>query len=394
MAAETLLIKNAQLVRPGVGIEGGSLAVRDGRITAVGDLGPANAEPDEVLDARGALLTPGLIDVHTHGIEHYRYDAGPEELLAASSKLGSYGCTCAFPTLIGRGGDAFVEFVAQMAGVLSKVTDAAMPGLHLEGPFMGHTGAGCDIVPTDLGFVRDVVAAGAGRVAIMSLSPEVSGIVPVIELLVAEGIVPFITHTLAGLEDTQRALDAGARHATHFYDVFYAPPETDLGKRPAGCVEAMMADRRATLDFICDGVHVEPTVVKMGLVCKGWENVLLITDSNIGAGLPAGKYDTPWGFRIDVHPDNGARIIPPHKYEGSLAGSSLTMNRGMANLHAWFADEFLSEQLWALGTRNPARLLGLPAKGVLQVGADADLVLWGEDFEPVATWVGGRRVHG
>jgi N-acetylglucosamine-6-phosphate deacetylase len=66
----------------------------------------------------------------------------------------------------------------------------------------------------------------------------------------------------------------------------------------------------------------------------------------------------------------------------------------MANLHAWFGEEYASEQLWALGTTNPARLLGLAGKGVLQVGADADLVLWGEGFEPVATWVGGRQVYG
>ena len=394
MAMQTLRIENARLVRPGVGIAPGSLSVRNGRIAQVGEADPAHAEPDAVVDAGGALLTPGLIDLHTHGIERYRYDAGPEELVAASGRLARYGCTCAYPTLIGRSGEAFVRFVAEMAAALVAVTDVAMPGLHLEGPFMGHTGAGCEMVPADLGFARELLAAGRGRLGIMSLSPEVPGILPVIELLVAEGIVPFVTHTRAGLEDTQRALDAGARHATHFYDVFYAPPETDLGKRPAGCVEAMLADRRATLDFICDGVHVEPPVVRMGLVCKGWEKVMLITDSNIGAGLPAGEYDTPWGFRIAVHPDKAARILPPHELAGALAGSALTMNRGMANLHAWFGSEWPSEQLWALGTSNPARLLRLADKGALQVGADADLVLWGENFEPAAVWVGGRRVHG
>jgi N-acetylglucosamine-6-phosphate deacetylase len=332
--------------------------------------------------------------MHTHGIEHFRYDAGAEEMLAATDRLGRYGCTCVFPTLIGRREEDFVGFVADVAGAVPRVRGAAVPGLHLEGPFMARTGAGCETVPGDPGFVRELLAAAEGRVSIMSLSPEVAGIVPVIELLVEEGVVPFITHTGADLAETQRALDAGARHATHFYDVFYAPPETDLGVRPVGCVEAILADRRATLDFICDGVHVNPVAVRMGLLCKGWENVMLITDSNIGAGLPAGEYDTPWGMRIRVAPDEAARILPPHEFAGALAGSALTSNRGMANLHAWFGEEYASEQLWALGTTNPARLLGLAGKGVLQVGADADLVLWGEGFEPVATWVGGRQVYG
>ena len=195
-------------------------------------------------------------------------------------------------------------------------------------------------------------------------------------------VVPFLTHTGAGVAETQRALAAGARHATHFYDVFYAPPETDLGVRPVGCVEAILADPRASVDFICDGVHVDPVAIRMGLRCKGWEKVAMITDSNIGAGLPAGEYGTPWGFRIHVAPETAARILPPHPLAGALAGSALTANRGMANLHAWFGSEYPAEQLWALGTCNPARLANLPAKGVLQVGADADLVLWNDDFTP------------
>ncbi len=391
---DTLRITNARLVFPGVGIRPGSLAVRDGQITAVGELDAVPAQAEETVDAEGALVTPGLVDVHTHGIERYRYDAGPEELHAAAGRLGAYGCTCALPTLIGRREEAFLTFAGQMAAALPTVAGVSMPGLHIEGPFVARTGAGCETVPADAVFVRELLAATVGRTRVMSLSPEVSGILPVIELLVAEGVVPFITHTGASLAETQRALDAGARHATHFYDVFYAPPETDLGVRPVGCVEAVLADTRATVDFICDGVHVEPTAIRMALLCKGWEGVVMITDSNIGAGLPAGEYDTPWGLRIRVAPETGARILPPHHFAGALAGSALTSNRGMANLHAWFGRDYPAEQLWALGTRNPARLAGLPNKGVLQVGADADLVLWGEGFVPAATWVGGCRVCG
>jgi N-acetylglucosamine-6-phosphate deacetylase len=394
MTGKTTLIENARLVFPGCAIQTGSLAMRGGTITFVGDAGERPPEWDEGIDADGSLLTPGLIDLHTHGIERFRYDGGPEEVLEATSCLGKYGCTSVLPTLLGRRDAEFVEYVSAVSRVLSDVSSVAVPGLHVEGPFMARIGVACPTVAGDVGFVRELLAAGEGRVRVMSLSPEVAGIVPVIELLVREGVLPFITHTGASVAETQRALDAGACHATHFYDVFYAPPETDLGVRPVGCVEAILADPRATVDFICDGVHVDPVAVRMGLLCKGWQNVVLITDSNIGAGLPAGEYDTPWGFRIRVRPEEAARVLPPHELAGALAGSALTMNRGMANLHAWFGEEYASEQLWALATSNPARLIGQASKGVLQVGADADLVLWGEDFEPVVTWVGGRRVYG
>jgi N-acetylglucosamine-6-phosphate deacetylase len=158
-------------------------------------------------------------------------------------------------------------------------------------------------------------------------------------------------------------------------------------------VEAILADRSVSADFICDGVHVDPVAIRMTLYAKGWRQVLLITDANVGAGLPPGEYDTPWGFRIYAHPDKAARIIGDHPYAGALAGSALPMNRGVANLMRWFGDEWPEEQLWAPGTLNPATLLGLEIKGRLNPGADADLVLWNDDFQPRITWVRGQITY-
>jgi len=370
----------------------GSVRVCCGRIEAVG-AAVRPAPGDEVLDAAGHRVTPGLIDVHTHGLQRFRYEAGADELREAAARLGEYGCTSAYPTLLGKPGEAFLRLLADTCQALPGVGGAALPGVHVEGPFLALTGAGCTTVPGDLGLLRDILAAGQGRVAAMSISPEVTGIVPVVEALVAAGVRAFITHTGATLEQTQRAIAAGAHHATHFYDVFYPQPETDLGVRPVACVEAILADRRVSVDVIADGVHVEPTAVRMSLYAKGWENVVLITDSNVGAGLPAGEYDTPWGFRIYAHPDKAARIIGEHKYSGALAGSALTMDRGMANLLRWFGDELAEDRIWAMGTHNPARLMGLAGKGSLRPGADADLVLWQEpELRPLRTWVGGHCV--
>ncbi|MCK5863280.1 MAG: amidohydrolase family protein, partial [Candidatus Hydrogenedentes bacterium] len=184
-------------------------------------------------------------------------------------------------------------------------------------------------------------------------------------------------------------------HATHFYDVFPVPEETDVGVRPVGVVETVLADPRATCDFIADGIHVHPTAIRAAVAAKGWQGVSLITDSSFGAGMPPGRYNTPWGYPVEVAAGNAPRIADPkHPDFGALAGSALTMNRGIQNLLGWL--DLPPEQVWAMGTLNPAKILGMSNKGQLNVGMDADIVLWDKTdtaLEPVSTWVGGKQVY-
>lgn len=380
----SFLIRNARLVEPGRQIRTGDLRVADGSIAAVGTDSGSAAKPDQIVEAAGRLLTPGLIDMHTHGVGHSLYENGPDDLRSAARKLGCFGVTTVVPTLVPQVADGWLERLAEIAASISAVTEVHIPGIHLEGPFMAVGGAACPTLPGDLELLDRILFASAGRLAVMSLSPDAPGIVPVIERLASKRILSFITHTRATVEQTEAALAAGARHGTHFYDVFYPPPESDPGVRPVGAVEAILADRSATVDFIADGVHVHPTAIRAAVAAKGWQGVILITDSNIGAGLSPGTYETPWGYPVRVSPETAAR----HATEGFLAGSALTMDRGMANLLRWL--ELPPEQIWAMGTLNPARLLGLDRKGRLDAGADADLVLWDDDLRPALTWVGGR----
>jgi N-acetylglucosamine-6-phosphate deacetylase len=384
------VIKNVRVLQPGEGIVARSLRARDGKIA---ELDVPDAEPG--IDGGGRLLTPGLIDVHTHGIHEFGYENSPEAIVDGAGMLGRYGTTCVLPTLYNVMARESLGKLESLAAALAGVRGADMPGFHLEGPFLALTGAGAATTPGDLGLLEDLLAATGGRVAAVSISPDTENVLPVIERLVRDGIAVFMTHTAATAEQTRSAIDAGARHATHFYCVFPVPKETDLGVRPVGAVEAILADPRCSVDFVCDGVHTDPVAIRATLAAKGPEGVVAITDSNIGAGLAAGTYDTPAGYRIRVSPDDAARIDDPsHPFYGALAGSTLTMDRAVANLLRWL--DLPSAKVWAMATRNPARLLGLEHKGVIRVGADADLVLWdaAEDGpKAVQTWVGGRCVY-
>lgn len=382
-----LLIRHARLVRPGASITPGDLLIRDGRIAAVGQIAAAQSAGATVVDAAGRLLTPGLIDLHTHGIGQSLYETGAQGLRECTRELGRFGCTCVLPTIIPPPTELTFSRLREITAAIPSIQDASIPGLHLEGPFMAKGGAACPTLPGDLNLLQKLLDACGGKVTAMSLSPDQANILPVIRELRKQGIRVLLTHTQADAEQTDAAIEAGATHATHFYDVFYAPAEKDPGVRPVGAVEAILADPRMSVDFIADGVHVHPTAIRAAVAAKGWQGVVLITDSNIGAGLPPGQYDTPWGFPIKVAPETAAR----HATKGTLAGSALTMDRGMANLLAWL--KLPPEQVWAMGTLNPARILGLANKGTLEVGADADLVLWDEGLRAARTWVGGRVVH-
>lgn len=381
------LIHNVRVVEPGVRIAAGGVLIDGGRIVRLIRDQLDQVAAEERIDGGGKLLSPGLMDVHTHGIHRALYERGPEDFQVAAEACVRHGATCVLPTL-------YKVMNRRSLGLLRKLTEAMaavrvchFPGYHLEGPFLALPGAGAETVPGDVGLLEELYEACMGKITAMSISPDTANIIPVIEWLVGRDIVPFITHTAAYPEQTQAAIDAGARHATHFYDVFPVPADREPGVRQCGAVETILADRRCTVDFICDGVHVEPIAIKAAIAAKGYEGVMLITDSNIGAGLEPGVYETPWGFAVRVRDGDGAR----HVEHGGLAGSALTMDKGMANLLRWL--DLPAEQVWAMGTSNVARMLGMKHKGVICAGADADLVLWNDDLTVARTWVAGECVY-
>lgn len=387
-----LLIDHARVILTDRIAEDWAVLCAGGRIAWVG---PSRGRPcfndGDVVDAQGQYLAPGFIDLHIHGCGEWLVDDGPQALAAMSRLLPRYGVTAFLAAVCPRLDGRDVEFIAELAPMQDM--GAEVTGFFVEGLYLALSGA---LPPEAIGradaaLVRRLAAIAGPRLLAFAVSPELPDAPRLIEAMCAAGTYAFITHTRANVAQTQAALEAGARHATHFYDVFYAPPESDPGVRPCGAVEAILADPRASVDFILDGEHVDPVAVRMALECKGPDRVCLVTDANRGAGLPPGRYC--FGrHQVEFTYEGGpARFTAEHpSAAGGLAGSGLTMDRAVRN-----AIKYLGVELplaIRMAATNPAQVLGLGArKGRIAPGLDADLVLLDDALIPVQTWIGGRQ---
>jgi len=387
-----VLITNASVVKLDQVDRQQTVTLADGRIQSVGPTDAVSASgADRVVDVGGSYIAPGFIDLHIHGLHGFRLDTGPDSLQATCELLPRYGVTSFLPTISPWATDTDTRSVASLAE--TSCTGSQVLGFHLESPFRSLSGA---MPPEGLSNVgeeqaRALIEALQPYAAVFCISPEFPHILELIRLMTATGAPVFITHTAADVEQTQAAIEAGARHATHFYDVFPVPEEEEAGVRPCGTVEAILADPRVSVDFILDGVHVHPIAVKMALQCKGPDRVCLITDSTV-AGLPPGRYN--FGDReLEIAYEGGpARLTEDSHCPGGLSGSGLTMDRAMRNAVAMLEIEL--PQAVRMASANPARVLGLEnQKGQIEAGFDADLVVLNDALEVEQTWIAGDCVY-
>ncbi|NLI72940.1 MAG: N-acetylglucosamine-6-phosphate deacetylase [Bacteroidales bacterium] len=362
----------------------GYLYVENGKFSEIS----TNKPHDEIIDLGDSFIVPGFIDLHIHGVHRALVDNGEEDLKEICRILPQYGVTGFLPTLAPRQKGEDAEFLSRLSKTKTEGTEIL--GFHLEGPFLkltGALGAGA-ITGSDDERVKSLIQAAKPYSAIFSISPDVEGIEKLIPIMAANDTPVFMTHTAANVEQTQRAIELGVRHATHFYDVFPCPSVTDPGVRPCGVVEAILADERVSVDFILDGVHVDPIAVKMSLISKnkGPGKVCLITDANVGAGLEPGQFS--FGNLGDIsfaYKGAPARSVK----DNTLAGSGLTMEQALKNAVKWLDIDLVEAS--KLVSFHPAQVLGLEhKKGLIKEGHDADFVVLNKNLDVLQTWIGGK----
>ena len=373
------------------GIREGVVCIKDGIVTDITSDTTSSFNTINTIDVGDSFIAPGFIDLHMHGIHQFLIDNGPHELEEICLILPKYGVTGFLPTVAPRATGKDALFLQTLSKVQSQ--GAHILGFHLEGPFLKITGSLSANAAghADKKRVADLMNAAKPYRAIFSISPDLENITDLLPLMTNENTPAFITHTAANVKQTQASIALGAKHATHFYDVFPCPVVEEPGVRPCGVVEAVLADENVSVDFILDAVHVDPIAVKMAMACKknGPGCVCLITDSNVGAGLEPGRF---------VFGDSGEiefayKGSPARKTKDkTLAGSGLTMDQAIRNA-VRFLNIDISEAV-KMASANPAKVIGIDNhKGKIEIGYDADITVLNDELEIVQTWVAGKQCY-
>jgi N-acetylglucosamine-6-phosphate deacetylase len=390
---KSILIKNVKIIRNDILLDKFNVFCIDGKIDIIFKDKVINGFPaDIILDAKGKILAPGYIDLHMHGTRNLLTDRNSNELEKLTGILPRYGVTSFLAGVLPRKCED-EDYVLLEELAKAKSQGAQLLGFFLEGHFLSLTGVIYNLKSNrTIEYVEKLKELAEPYRLVFGISPEYPDIGELLPYMTTQGYPAFITHTMASVEQTEKAITMGAIHATHFYDVFPYPGEKDQGVRACGAVEAILAAPSVSVDFILDGEHVDPTAVKMALQCKDSDSVCFITDANINAGMPPGRYTGLGGSDIVVEYEGGpARLAENAKTPGGLAGSRLTMDRAVRNAVSML--DIPITQAIKMASYNPAKVLGLQhRKGKIVEGYDADMVLLDRDLAVQKCWVGGKEV--
>jgi N-acetylglucosamine-6-phosphate deacetylase len=344
--------------------------IDDGKITAVSSRIETELPFDtRHLDYPDLVLAPGFIDIHIHGGSgHDVMEADDSALAAVEAGMAKHGVTSYLPTTVTAPENRILRALEHLGKAITQNerTRRSRPlGIHLEGPFISHAKRGVhppeNLVQPSKELFRKYWDASAGTIRVMTIAPELPGAAETITEARQLNVHSSIGHSDATYSQALQGIKAGADHATHTFNAM-----RPLDHREPGILGAVLSDDRLTADLIADGVHVDPSIVKLFLQAKGPERAILITDAISATGMPDGIYKLG-SFEVEVRGDRC-------EYQGRLAGSVLTLDRAVRNVMS-FAGWRLQEAI-RLATFNPARMLGITSqKGIVAPGSDADLVL-------------------
>jgi N-acetylglucosamine-6-phosphate deacetylase len=378
-----------RLMGPAGVVEYPLVTIEDGRISRIDSLTQSEHESTDATHRfPEAALVPAYVDIHIHGCAgHDVMEATPEAFGAIGNYLAGRGVGAYFPTTVTSPRDETMRSLAGLAieiGQSSEVNrrGATPLGIHLEGPFLSHLKRGVHTdalleAPSTTLFDRFWNAA-EGKISLMTIAPELPGAPELIAHATSLGVRCSMGHSNARACEAETGFAAGARSATHTFNAMRT-----MDHREPGLAAYVLDKQSLFAEIICDGIHVNPLMVRLYFRAKCEDRVILVTDGISATGMPDGTYMLG-DMEVEVREGRCTS-------NGTLAGSVLTLDRGVQNFME-FTGAGLSTAVSA-ASRNPSQLMGIDDKwGSLDVDRKANITVLSPAAEVIQTFLAGQAM--
>lgn len=357
----------------------GGFSVENGRFAHVLEDVPGPAE-----DLDGALVIPGLVDIHVHGCAGADFSDGDYAGLVRMARyLARRGVTSFAPASMTLPYDALDKAFHAAARLRREglADGARLMGIQMEGPFLSREKRGSQNpaylrLPDWDRFLR-LYDAAEGLLRIVDVAPELPGAVEFTRRA-SEKCRVSVAHTAAGYDQAAAVFDAGATHLTHLFNAM-----SGIHHRHPGPIGAASERENVTAELICDGIHVHPSAVRMAFrLFPG--RICLISDALRCCGMADGSYSL--GGQEILLSGGVARLTG-----GTIAGSAADLYQCMRRAVSFGIPR--EQAVWA-ATALPARVIGRESEtGAIADGRAADFVICGGELEPEAVYLGGKRLE-
>lgn len=333
----------------------------------------------ETIDAKGAYVSPGFIDIHIHGgFGSDVMDGSPAALDKISRGLVESGVTGYLPTTMSMSWDKIDMALRNIRDCKeSRRTGARILGAHLEGPFINPERKGAHderhIIKPDYEKIKEFLDI----IKVITIAPELDENLDFIRKLSSHKQISLsMGHSDASYEEAIAAIEAGIKSTTHLYNAM-----SGLNHRSPGAAGAAL-NSDIYCELIADKIHVHPALFKIVAAVKGSERIILITDAIRAYGMGEGVYELG-GQRVTVQAGS-ARLA-----DGTLAGSILRLNQAVRNFMEH--TELSLHEIVGMVSLNPAVLLGLDNEiGSIEIGKKANFTIFNEHIEVLATIIDGE----
>lgn len=357
----------------------GGFSVENGRFAHVLEDVPGPAE-----DLDGALVIPGLVDIHVHGCAGADFSDGDYAGLVRMARyLARRGVTSFAPASMTLPYDALDKAFHAAARLRREglADGARLMGIQMEGPFLSREKRGSQNpaylrLPDWDRFLR-LYDAAEGLLRIVDVAPELPGAVEFTRRA-SEKCRVSVAHTAVGYDQAAAVFDAGATHLTHLFNAM-----SGIHHRHPGPIGAASERENVTAELICDGIHVHPSAVRMAFrLFPG--RICLISDALRCCGMADGSYSL--GGQEILLSGGVARLTG-----GAIAGSAADLYQCMRRAVSFGIPR--EQAVWA-ATALPARVIGRESEtGAIADGRAADFVICGGELEPEAVYLGGKRLE-